>query len=181
MVGQMQSMVEQLLHLARLDSDRSASDSQAYDAAELALESWEPFAARALARGLHVDLHLENGFCVTLNRELVGLILRNLHDNAVTYADPGGRVRIALRRSAAREIRLEVSNSGSRLDQEQADAATRRFWRGDAARSETGLHCGLGLALASKAAQALGGTLKLSSQIGAEFVAVVALPLQAAE
>src|SRR6185295_2698054 len=60
-VGQMQAMVEQLLQLARLDAGALATHSRPYDPAELALEAWEPFAAPAQARGLCVDLRLENG------------------------------------------------------------------------------------------------------------------------
>lgn len=175
-VDQLQSMVERLLHLARLDAGRSAVESESYDLADLALEAWEPFAARALARGLRVDLHLESGLELSSNRELVGLILRNLHENAVTYAEPNGQVRISTRRFDGRQIALEVSNSGSRLSQEQTSVATQRFWRGDAARTEAGLHCGLGLALVEKATQALRGHLKLRSREGGEFVAEVTLP-----
>jgi two-component system heavy metal sensor histidine kinase CusS len=173
----MQAMVEQLLHLARLDTGPSMFETSGYDPAELALEAWEPFARQALSRELRVDLSFEDGLRVTLNRELLALVLRNLNDNAVTYAEPKGRVHITLRRTTQHEMCFEVSNSGSRLDQEQASAAIRRFWRGDPARAETGLHCGLGLALVEKATRVLGGSLRLSSQVDGDFVAQVLLPV----
>jgi two-component system, OmpR family, heavy metal sensor histidine kinase CusS len=176
-VRQLQTMVERLLHLARLAAGPPEPETSGYDPAELAVEAWEPFAPQALARGLRVDLHFEDGLRVTVNRELLALILRNLNDNAVTYAEPGGRVGITLRRSAERQVCFEVSNSGSRLDSEQASAATRRFWRGDPARTETGLHCGLGLALVDKATRALGGSLELSSRVDGNFVAQIVLPV----
>ncbi len=175
-VKQLQSMVERLLQLARLDAGRSAVPSERYDLADLALEAWDPFAAQAVARGLQVDLRLEEGLEVSADREIVGLILRNLYENAVSYADAGGEIRIATRQSKSGAISLCVSNTGSRLAREEARAATQRFWRGDAARSEAGAHCGLGLTLVEKATQALGGWLELSSQAGGEFAVEVSFP-----
>ncbi len=175
-VKQLQSMVERLLQLARLDAGRSAVPSERYDLADLALEAWEPFAAQAVLRGLRVDLLLEEGLEISADRELVGLILRNLYENAVSYADPGGKIRIATRRSKSGDISLGVSNTGSRLGREEARAATQRFWRGDAARTEAGAHCGLGLTLVEKATHALGGSLRLASEAGGEFAVEVAFP-----
>ncbi len=172
---ELQGMVERLLQLARLDAGCTAIESVRYDLADFAVETWEPYATRAHVRHLRVDLDLQHELQVSFDRELLGLILRNLHDNAVTYADPGGHVRIAVRSDDDGAIHLEVSNSGSRLDEAQASAATQRFWRGDSARTDAGLHCGLGLAVVEKATAALGGTLKLSSRVAGEFVAQVVL------
>jgi len=72
--------------------------------------------------------------------------------------------------------RLEVTNSGSLLDQEATHSATRRFWRGETARTEAGLRCGLGLALVERAALALGGRLVLTSTRGGDFRAAVLVP-----
>ena len=175
-VGQMQAMVERLLALARLDAGPPAPEASDYDAAEFALEAWEPFAVGAQARDLRVDLQLEHGLRASSNRELLGLILRNLNDNAVSYSEAQGRVEIRVCRTAGHELCFEVSNSGSRLDQEAARAATRRFWRGDLARSGSDIHCGLGLALVDRAARALGGSLEIRSAVEGDFVARVLLP-----
>ena len=134
---------------------------------------------RPAARDLRVDLELQNGFDVSTDRELLGLILRNLYENAVAYCDRGGRVRIAtgpVGRTGLDLVSVEVSNSGSRLSADELPEATRRFWRGDAARTAAGLHCGLGLSLVEKAAEALGGRLELRSAEGADFVARVTFP-----
>ena len=174
--GQLQSMVERLLQLARLDGGRAAVRSDSYVLADVAVEAWEPFATQALERGLRVDLTLENGLEVSTDRELVEMILRNLYENAVSYADRGGEVRISATRADGGGVAIEVSNTGSRLSQEQAVEATRRFWRGDSARADTGLHCGLGLSLVEKAVDALDGQVELRSATEGEFAVAVKLP-----
>jgi len=174
--GQLQAMVERLLQLARLDAGRVAVDSESYVLSDAAVEAWEPFTAQAVERGLRVDLDLQAGAQVSADRELVEVILRNLYENAVTYADAGGEIRISTRSLNGDAVTLEVANSGSRLSQSQAADATQRFWRGDSARTEAGLHCGLGLSLVEKATGALAGELELRSRADGEFAVEVTLP-----
>jgi two-component system sensor histidine kinase QseC len=171
-VGELQGMTERLLELAHLDAFRSPVTSSC-DLSELAIEIWEPFASRAAARGLRVDLHLQDDLELLADREILALILRNLYDNAVTYTDEGGAIRIAARHSGDHTCVLTVSNSGSRLTQDEASAATQRFWRGDPSRARTGSHCGLGLALVEKATSAIQGRLELRSRAGGEFAAEI--------
>ncbi len=172
---QLQRMVERLLELARLDASRSHLRREPVRLADAVLEAWRPFAAPAAARGLRVEWALDPELEVPADAVLVDLALRNLLENAVVHADEGGRVRIAVAAEAG-TARLEVTNSGSLLDQEATKSATRRFWRGEAARTEAGVRCGLGLALVERAAAALGGQLVLTSTRGGDFRAAVLVP-----
>lgn len=179
-VEQLHGMVERLLLLARLDAGQVARAAERVDLAELVVELWEPFARAAADRGLVVAYEVdEAGVELDADRALLTVILRNLYENAVTYADVGGRVRVTVRRRDT-QASLEVSNTGSRLTQDDAHAAVQRFWRGEAARTEAGLHCGLGLSLVEEASLALGGRLVLRSERGGEFTAALRLPLVAA-
>lgn len=171
----LQRMVERLLELARLDACRAQLQSGPVRLADATLEAWRPFAAPAAARGLRVEWALDPELEVPADAVLVDLALRNLLENAVVHADEGGRVRIAAAAEAG-AARLEVTNSGSRLDQEETRSATRRFWRGEAARTEAGVRCGLGLALVERAAAALGGRLVLTSTRGGDFSAALLVP-----
>jgi signal transduction histidine kinase len=56
-------------------------------------------------------------------------------------------------------LSISVANTGCRLSEEEARHVFERFWRGDAARTDTGVHCGLGLALVQRATTALHGTV----------------------
>jgi signal transduction histidine kinase len=70
---------------------------------------------------------------------------------------------------------LRVANSGSKVPASEVEMLTRHFARVDPARKGSGEHFGLGLALVYKIADALGGTLEISSHEGGEFVATLAL------
>jgi len=171
---QTHAMVENLLAMARCEAGqvRVARESVRLD--ELLRECWRPFGEAATGKGLKVEWQVEEPLAVETDREKLRLILGNLLDNAVTHADAGGRVRIAASRSDG-DVAVVVANTGSRLGPGEAARAFERFWRGDAARSDTGAHCGLGLTLSDRLARLLGASLEIQSVAGGEFVATLVL------
>ena len=76
--------------------------------------------------------------------------------------------RLREKRNPAR-AELRVANTGSTLSQDQAGQVFTRFWRGDTARSNTGVHSGLGLSLTRKILHVLGGSTRARSSAGGEF------------
>ena len=69
-------------------------------------------------------------------------------------------------------LALRVANTGCRLNDEQMLHVFERFWRADEARSSTGVHTGLGLALCRKIIDLRGGDITARSSNG-RFIAVV--------
>jgi two-component system sensor histidine kinase QseC len=165
---QTQAMVENLLSLARLEAGQSAVERELVDLEKLLQECWKPLADRARERGLSADWKVEEGLTLDTDSGKLRLVLRNLLDNAVSHADAGGRVTVE---AVSREQRVElrITNSGSRLSPLSVDRAFERFWRGDAARESTGIHCGLGLCLSEKLVDLLEGTIALESEEGGDF------------
>jgi hypothetical protein len=87
----------------------------------------------------------------------LGILVANLLENAVQYADEHGRIWVTAR-GADGDAELVVANSGCTLTDEQVARVFDRFWRSDAARKETSLHVGLGLSLVRRIAESWGGT-----------------------
>ena len=171
---QMHAMVENLLAMARCEAGRLEVATERVELAEFLRQCWAQFGETARRRNLTVQWHLDDGCTLTTDREKLRLILNNLFDNAVTYADPGGRITIALRREG-RGVELRVANTGCTLSEDEIARVFERFWRGDAARTEAGVHCGLGLPLCKRLAQLLGGEITAEAA-GGEFAATLTLP-----
>ena len=154
----MHAMVNNLLTLARADSNALNVQSESTDVAAFLDECWRPFAERATQRGLRVEWAIAAAPPVPLDREQVRLILSNLFENAVSYSNDGGWMRIAAETSAA-SMSITVSNSGCVLNSDDLPHIFERFWRGDKSRTDIGVHCGLGLALCRRIVEVLGGTI----------------------
>ena len=171
----MQTMVEQLLALARLDAGQADVCPETVSPNRVIHDAWKPLAQQADARGLRVAWRLaEDGQMVT-DPALLGLVVRNVLENAVVHAEEGGAATVETDvRPEALSVR--VTNSGSRLPQAQADHVFERFWRGDAARTDAGVHCGLGLPLVKLATERLGGTVEVRSTAGGTFRITVSIP-----
>ncbi|MCY2925192.1 MAG: ATP-binding protein, partial [Planctomycetota bacterium] len=171
----MQALVQNLMTLTRLDNGQASLDRQDVDLTAVARLCWSELARQADARRLRLEDDLPAQLVLSTDRSCLLLIVRNLLDNAVSYADPGGFVRLAAR-SGAQGVELSVANSGCTITQADLPRVFDRFWRGDVARTETGQHSGLGLSLVQRAVAALGGSVEAGIEASATFVVRVNLP-----
>jgi signal transduction histidine kinase len=168
----MRGLVENLLTLARADARQISAGHQPVNLAVLVRQAWQPFEARAAANNLTVNFTLDNAAILESDAGLLGTVLSNLFDNAVTYTNESGRVEVKVTREAGPTLR--VINTGSEIASEDAGKVFDRFWRGDAARSLVGSHFGLGLALCQRIVTLLGGRLAVASAQQGEFAVTVA-------
>jgi two-component system, OmpR family, heavy metal sensor histidine kinase CusS len=177
---QMHAMVDSLLILARADAGGVPVSPSTFSLPALLEEAWRPFAERAAARDLRVTRTGDIERPIHADREKLLQVLNNLFDNAVSHANDGGAVRLSLS-DDSNAVRITVANTGSRLSPDQAGLVFNRFWRGDASRTDTGTHCGLGLSITKELVHLLGGTIRAESTAGSEFVVTVELPAAPAE
>lgn len=171
----MQRLVEHLLALVRLESGQIEVHPEAVRLDEVIHDAWEPLSSRARERRLQVTWRLEDAMEVQTDRSLVTLVVRNLLQNAVDHADEGGSVLVEASRHEGR-VNLRVKNSGSLVAKDQVQQVFRSFWRGDEARTNTGLNCGLGLSLVARAVEVLGGEVSVQTAAREDFEVTVRLP-----
>lgn len=172
---QMQEMVDNLLTLARAESGQLRCEMQPLDITALARESWKPFAARAAARSISVHWLGPLSCVVLTDREKLLHVLRNLLENAVSYANDGGEILLETAGSDG-EGQITIANTGCTLSKQETVHVFDRFWRKDPSRRDTGVHSGLGLALAKRITELLGGTIRADADGGAFRVSVTLPP-----
>ncbi|HMG23922.1 MAG TPA: ATP-binding protein [Kofleriaceae bacterium] len=154
-VVQMCAVVESFLLLARVDAGQIVLARDRVALRELVDDCWRPHAAAAAGRGLAVRNLVPDDAIATTDRDKLRVVIGNLLSNAVEYTAPGGWIEL----TAGGGALLDVVDSGPPIPPEQLERIFDRMWRGDAARSASGLHCGIGLALARSLAGCLGLTL----------------------
>ncbi len=214
MTDRMQAMVESLLMLARADAGQLRVEQQTIDLVAMIDDCWVLFEPRAKARGLSIEKHLPTQFNIRTDPNKLRIVLNNLLDNAVSYTNDGGAIRLRIlpeettgadeqNCSPGREagdqstkrgdslsdprpsgpgyergktnsgLTLEIVNTGNQITQADLPKLFDRFYRGDQARADTGVHCGLGLSLCQRLMRLMGGTIGVKVSPEGEFITSV--------
>jgi signal transduction histidine kinase len=107
-------------------------------------------------------------------------IFNNLVSNAVKYTPQGGKVRVSLRR-AAKEVTVEVADTGIGIPQEAMPHLFEEFYRAPNARSVEREGTGLGLSIVRETVNNLGGRVSVKSEPNVGSCFTVTLPLAEAQ
>jgi two-component system sensor histidine kinase KdpD len=109
---------------------------------------------------------------VDADRDLLGLALRQLVDNALKYSPPTSTIEFQATSNGAVEI--AIRNSDSTIPEAEQLKVFERFYRGSEARQVPGT--GMGLAIVQQIARAHGGALTVSSSPHAGTTFTLSLP-----
>ncbi|RWR03665.1 sensor protein RstB [[Pantoea] beijingensis] len=177
-IGQLESLIEELLIYARLDRPRVDLNLQRLDLAVWLKERLDDI------QSVHPDYHI---ILDTPQRENMGItdtrlmerVLDNLVNNALRYASQ--RLRVGLWFDGGTAC-LQVEDDGPGIPFAERERVFEPFVRLDPSRDRATGGCGLGLAIVHSIAQALGGYVMIdSSPLGGASVRIcwpVDLPLR---
>ncbi len=158
----MTQLVEDLLTLARRDSQAEAIAMDAVELSDLIQDVCAEMAGLAQLRQVEIRAEITPASICGNHKSLHRLFLV-LIDNAVKYSHPGGQVRISVAETP-QQVRVSVEDNGRGMDQESLTHIFRRFYRVDPSR--TGAGHGLGLSLAESIARAHGANIEVESDLG---------------
>lgn len=149
---------EQLLDLARLDAN--GHELGRVDLSELVVIVVRDFEVIARDRRQHVLLQTEPG-TILGHVDQLGILLRNLIDNAVRHAGENGQVAVTCcpaRSNGVQGMRLEVADDGPGVPEHERARIFDRFYR---VPGNTGRGSGIGLSLVARIAQSHGATIEM--------------------
>lgn len=173
----MQSTVECLLMLSRLDANEVTFQHEPVALADVIDSCWQGLATKAERRDLTYLADVGPDLTSLCDAQYLAMIFKNLLGNAAEHTDRGGTIDVAARAVGGR-VEISVTNTGCSLTAEQVTHVFERFWQGDKARSRTGVHSGLGLSLVQRIATGLGGSVSASVDEGGVFSIELSLPGQ---
>ncbi|MES2705919.1 MAG: HAMP domain-containing sensor histidine kinase [Verrucomicrobiota bacterium] len=145
----MQRVVDHLLLLARLESGHKIHEfsMEAVSLSKLLRNAWRPSFDRASDRRLKVTWQVEEpGHDLLIPVALIGIVLRNLFDNATSYTPEGGQIRISAAVSGGTAT-IAVANTNPGITEANLDNTFSPFWRSDPNASGHRGNAGIGLAL----------------------------------
>ncbi|MCB9532654.1 MAG: histidine kinase [Myxococcales bacterium] len=103
-------------------------------------------------------------------------VLRNLTENAIKYSPADGEIYVTAEVRKKGRLRLSVRDTGMGIEKHHLPRLFERFYRVDKGRSRAVGGTGLGLAIVKHFASALGGDVRVYSEVGEGSEFVVRLP-----
>lgn len=164
--GELEATVTALLQLTRIQSGLEHTHSENVPLQPLLARIQARHHDVARARGVRIEPQFDCNPACTIDADpaLLEIVLDNLLGNAAAYAPAGSTVTLRTRRDM-----IEVRNPAPSLQPDDIANFGQRFWRKG---TQGAGHAGLGLALASAAARALGVRLDFRLEDGALFATV---------
>jgi signal transduction histidine kinase len=165
-----QALVTDAVQMLRIDAGDFAMHVERHNLGDVVTTTVQKF-ERSLD-GHQLVKKVPESLTIDADRELLGLALRQLLDNALKYSPPTSTIEIQGRANGAVEV--IVRNSGSTISEPEQGRLAERFYRGSHARLIPGT--GMGLAIVQEIARAHGGTLTISSSPEAGTAFTLSLP-----
>ncbi len=155
-------LVDDLLLLARLESQNLQLDVAQSDLAVLARQVVASQAPRAAEAGIEVELDSPETAPAAVDPARIEQLLNNLVSNAVKFGANGGSVTVTI---APRDDGwdIAVSDTGIGIPSDELEQLFQRFFRASNARSKMISGTGLGLAICNAIARLHGGSMSVSS------------------
>lgn len=174
-LGRLDSMVEQMLFLARSAAPGSSLDRQPLAAAALLREVTEFFSAQAEEAGITLEIKASPACLVHADPRLLHRAVLNLAANALRHTPHGGRVTLSAR-SHEGGARIAVTDTGEGIPANLVPRLGERFLRLEAGRGRDSGGAGLGLAIVKGIAELHGGTFTVESSAGRGTAVTLAFP-----
>lgn len=168
-IGRLEALIRDMLDLSRLESPEAPVSLGPARASELAASLSEVLGSAAAERRLSLAFELEPALeHLYTDATLLNLILKNLVENAIKFANEGSTVRIrGVTRPGARRLTavFQVQDQGIGIPFGQQQRIFERFYQVDPARTGTASRrgTGLGLAIVKHAVRRLGGSITVDS------------------
>jgi signal transduction histidine kinase/response regulator RpfG family c-di-GMP phosphodiesterase len=160
-------LINEVLDLARIEAGRLGMSLEPVRMAEVVNETLDLVRPIAASQNiaLNADLSGHGGRYVQADRQRLKQVLLNLFSNAIKFNHGHGSVTLTCRGTDDDRLRVEVTDTGSGIDDEGLSKIFTPFERLGADRSAIG-GTGLGLALSKRMVEAMGGTIGVESKPG---------------
>jgi len=173
-------LINQLLDLSRLDAGKMQLDMQEADL--IPLLKGCAFAFESLAASKNIRLQVECAVpaaVLSYDRDKMEQVFTNLISNALKFTPEGGTVQVrAVAIETNSTLRIEVSDTGIGIAEDQLPLVFERFFQSNAGSRLHASGSGIGLALTKELTQLHGGSIGAESRPGQGSVFFIELPVR---
>lgn len=171
----MSKLVDDLLFLARADSNQQPLDMKNFNLSAMLQSTLESLEAIASHQDINLEASIEEIPIFYGDESRIRQLIVILLDNALKHTPTGGIVRLNAV-NLGTLVEIAVTDTGEGIEPEHLKRIFERFYRVDQARTKRTGGTGLGLSIADWIVNSHHGSINVSSRIGEETKFVVNLP-----
>lgn len=172
-------LINDVLDLAKVEAGTVSLTIEAVALGEVMLACQELIKALADERAIRITIAPDHDVAVLADRVRLRQVLLNLLSNAVKYNRHGGAVIVGICAGPSGAVRITVQDHGQGLDPDQLTQLFQPFNRlGQEANGVEGT--GIGLVLTKRLVELMGGSMGVTSVVGAGSMFWLQLPVAAA-
>lgn len=162
-VDRLDALLDQLLQLARLESETTTAQLETLQPAMVIASLQDHWQSTSLERGITILIQAEDPTTVEADKMFLEIILDNLVSNAIKYGRPNGHVWITWN---GPKRTIAIRDDGDGIPPQHLPHIFDRFYRVDASRSSSIKGIGLGLSIVKKLADLQQISIEATSQEG---------------
>lgn len=158
-------LIDNVLWMTSLNSGDATAVLERFDARGIVNETTKRYERLLREKGLTLSVELpDTALSVVSDRSKVERIFQNIFNNAVKFTSSGG-IRVKARTIPDRErLELEISDTGVGIEKSKMDSIFEPFQQGDNSVQRPYAGLGIGLTVARRMADLIGGILEISSE-----------------
>jgi PAS domain S-box-containing protein len=169
------ALVDQLLSFTRIENVEETPRRDVVDLCNSITAAAEMIRVQAESAGLTLQTELpDRPLSITTDPGMLGQVLINLLSNALRFTSQGS-IRVRLSREGAEAV-IRVIDTGIGIPAHALAHVFDRFWQAEP--SPDGTNRGLGLTIARRNTELLGGRIEVSSEVGRGTTFAVHLPVE---
>ena len=159
-LGKLTFLTNSLIKMSRLESGIISLKPEKNSLNEIVLQAVKTVYAKAMEKGILITFECDQAFEAVLDFNWTAEAISNVIDNAVKYTPQGGFVRLQITEYPS-FLRLDISDSGVGIPEEEQAKIFGRFYRGKQSVGTDGV--GIGLYLTREIINKQNGYMKVSS------------------
>ncbi len=162
-IDAIRELIDEVLFLAELESGTRVVSLGAEPVLPVLHQVAAELTEQAARAGVALHVEGEEEATAEVRPRMLGVVARNLAENAIRYAGPGTNATLSVRREDGAVV-LRVVDDGAGVEQSDLPRLFERFYRADRSRASRGT--GLGLAIVKHVVASAGGTVEASGGRG---------------